>query len=142
MSKFAMVGGVSLLGCIYGYKYVTDETMKSSSLVQQSLFNLSNQEWSGRAPVKIVSSIRGHMNQYKGNADINFDVKDANESNSKSFTRQYTDRYRCSSRICQGPSPRAELGDRQLQCATIIVHKRAKINGFIYSASQILDMYF
>jgi hypothetical protein len=77
MSKaFFLSGGVALVGCVVGYNYVTDEVMKSSSLVQQTIFslNFAAAQGTGPGPVKISSSVRGNMNQFKGHANITFDV--------------------------------------------------------------------
>lgn len=62
-----------------GYMYITDEIDKSSSIVKQSLFNINASEIHDanlKLPVSISSGIRGKMNQFKGIANIEFDVID------------------------------------------------------------------
>jgi hypothetical protein len=58
-----------------GYLFLVDEIDRSSSLVQQTLFTLENNDLSSVAfgsPLKISSGITGRMNQYKGAANISF----------------------------------------------------------------------
>lgn len=57
------------------YALLTDQINKSSSLVQQTVFSLENNEVSSRLfgqPIEVCSRIKGEMNQYKGNANISF----------------------------------------------------------------------
>ena len=80
-----MVGG-AVGSWIAAYCYFANELDKSSSLVTQTMFNINNNIENFKEispPVKLNSSIRGKMNQFKGFAAINFDVCD--ENNSKSF---------------------------------------------------------
>lgn len=71
------------------YYFIVGEIDKSSSLVKQTIFNINaNQENHVKTveyPVKITSSIRGKMNQFKGLADIEFDVVDKLNSNNGNF---------------------------------------------------------
>lgn len=87
LSKKAAVGVTAALGSwIAAYCYIADEIDKSSSIVNQSLFNINISDIQMNElslPVKIASGVRGKMNQFKGHADINFDVVDKN--NSKKF---------------------------------------------------------
>lgn len=59
------------------YMFITDKIDRSSSIVNQSLFNINRFEENQitlNLPVNISSSIRGKMNQFYGHADIEFDV--------------------------------------------------------------------
>ena len=59
------------------YLFIADKIDRSSSIVNQSLFNININEENRNfvnQPVKLSSSIRGKMNQFYGHADIEFDV--------------------------------------------------------------------
>src|SRR5690606_25289633 len=60
---------------LLGYKYMTNEVTKSSSLIKQTLFNLESNsrivELLGRN-LEIASSVEGPVNQFKGAANIEF----------------------------------------------------------------------
>ncbi len=80
---FAVVGG-AIGSWAAAYWYFANSLDKSSSLVIQTLFNINNnsdQVKEIRSPVMLQSSIRGRMNQFKGFADVNFDVCDSDNSN-------------------------------------------------------------
>lgn len=85
ISKKAALGATAAVGSwIAAYCFIADEIDKSSSIVNQSLFNINISNITTQnlsLPVKISSGIRGKMNQFKGHAEINFDVLD--KSNSK-----------------------------------------------------------
>lgn len=81
--KIAVVGG-AVGSWIAAYWYFANDLEKSSSLVTQTLFNINNNANNFKeinSPVTLTSSIRGKMNQYKGYAAINFDVRDKVQSN-------------------------------------------------------------
>lgn len=86
ISKRGAVGVSAAVGSwLAAYYLIVNEIDKSSSLVNQSLFNINindNYSKSLSFPVQIASSVRGEMNQFKGLAEINFDVID--KMNSKS----------------------------------------------------------
>ena len=80
ISKKGALGIATAIGSwAVAYRFIADEIDKSSSIVNQSLFNInmseSNQS-SLNLPVQIASGVRGEMNQFRGHADINFDVID------------------------------------------------------------------
>lgn len=82
--KTLAITGAAIASWAGAYYYFAQDLDKSSSIVTQTLFNLGNQNQSAKLfdlPVKVDSSIRGKMNQFKGFADINFDVADKNGSN-------------------------------------------------------------
>lgn len=59
----------------FGYLFLIDEIDRSSSLVQQTLYTLENNDTSSSTfgpPIKVTSGIAGNMNQYKGVANISF----------------------------------------------------------------------
>lgn len=80
ISAKGVVGVSAAVGSwIAAYYFIINEIDKSSSLVNQSLFNINfNQKYDEimKSPVQIASGIRGEMNQFKGLAEINFDVVD------------------------------------------------------------------
>lgn len=80
ISKKGAVGVVAAVGSwLAAYWFIADEIDKSSSIVNQSIFNINineNAEKNMKLPVKIASGVRGRMNQFKGFAEINFDVVD------------------------------------------------------------------
>lgn len=86
ISKRGAVGVSAAVGSwIAAYYLIVNEIDKSSSLVNQSLFNINvndNYAKSLSFPVQIASSVRGEMNQFKGLAEINFDVIDKMDSTS------------------------------------------------------------
>ena len=86
ISKRGAVGVSAAVGSwIAAYYLIVNEIDKSSSLVNQSLFNINfndNYAKSLSFPVQIASSVRGEMNQFKGLAEINFDVMDKMDSTS------------------------------------------------------------
>lgn len=80
ISAKGVVGVSAAVGSwIAAYYLIISEIDKSSSLVNQSLFNINfNEKYDEimKSPVQIASGIRGKMNQFKGLAEINFDVVD------------------------------------------------------------------
>lgn len=87
IKTFAVVGG-AVGSWAAAYWYFANSLDKSSSLVTQTLFNINNNAEKFeqiRSPIKLSSSIRGKMNQFKGHADINFDVSDLENSNYSIF---------------------------------------------------------
>ena len=62
------------------YKYFINKVEKSSSIVQQTLFNLNSSKISS-SPFKIISNVSGQMNQFKGFANIGFEVQNALDRN-------------------------------------------------------------
>ena len=79
-SKKGAVGVVFATGSwLAAYWFITEEIDKSSSIVNQTIFNLNINEIASKdliLPVKVASGVRGKMNQFKGFANINFDVVD------------------------------------------------------------------
>lgn len=64
---------------VAAYSFIADEIDKSSSIVNQSLINININDIAAQnisLPVKISSGVRGKMNQFKGHAEIEFDVLD------------------------------------------------------------------
>lgn len=60
------------------YSYLTDKVTRSSSLIQQTIFNLETNERSRDVlgtGIKVISPIKGDMNQYKGVADLQFECE-------------------------------------------------------------------
>lgn len=84
ISKKGAAGIAAAVGSwLVAYLFVKDEINKSSSIVNQTIFNININETAEKElklPVKIASSVRGKMNQFKGFANINFDVVDKNDS--------------------------------------------------------------
>ena len=80
ISKRGVVGVSAAVGSwLVAYYFIANEIDKSSSLVNQSLFNININENYPKilsCPVQIASGVRGKMNQFKGLAEINFDVID------------------------------------------------------------------
>lgn len=59
----------------FGYLFLVDEIDRSSSLVQQTIYTLENNDISSNAfgsPLNVSQGISGKMNQYKGTANISF----------------------------------------------------------------------
>lgn len=89
-AKTVVYAGAAIASWAGAYYYFAQNLDKSSSIVTQTLFNLGNQQESAKLfnlPVKVDSSIRGKMNQFKGFADINFDVSDKSGSNHRIIIR-------------------------------------------------------
>ena len=85
-TKGAVGVSAAIATWVASYYFIVNEIDKSSSLVNQSLFNINiseKYEKTLNCPVEITSVIRGKMNQFKGLAEINFDVVD--KFNSKLF---------------------------------------------------------
>jgi hypothetical protein len=84
ISKKGVVGVSAAVGSwMLAYYFISNEIDKSSSIVNQSLFNINiseNQHPELILPVIIASGIRGKMNQFKGHAGISFDVVDKDKS--------------------------------------------------------------
>jgi hypothetical protein len=84
ISKKGAAGIAAAVGSwLAAYLFVKDEINKSSSIVNQTIFNININETAEKElklPVKIASGVRGKMNQFKGYANINFDVVDKNDS--------------------------------------------------------------
>lgn len=80
ISKKGAAGVTAAVGSwIIAYWFIAEEIDKSSSIVNQSIFNINinqNVEEELKLPVKVASGVRGKMNQFKGLAEINFDVVD------------------------------------------------------------------
>lgn len=85
ISKKGAAGVTAAVGSwLVAYWFIADEIDKSSSIVNQSIFNINineNAENELKLPVKVASGVRGKMNQFKGIAEINFDVMDKIGSN-------------------------------------------------------------
>lgn len=85
ISKKGAAGVTAAVGSwLAAYWFIADEIDKSSSIVNQSIFNINIDENAGKdlkLPVKVASGVRGRMNQFKGFAEINFDVVDKTGSN-------------------------------------------------------------
>lgn len=91
VSKNVLYGsaGAAVGTWLLAYYFVSNEIDKSSSIVRQTLFNINaTNEFKNdiALPVKTSSNIRGKMNQFKGLANIDFDVTDdKNGNNSYNF---------------------------------------------------------
>ena len=85
ISKKGAAGVTAAVGSwLVAYYFIAEEIDKSSSIVNQSIFNINineNVEKELKLPVKVASGVRGKMNQFKGFAEINFDVVDKTGSN-------------------------------------------------------------
>lgn len=84
ISRTGALGVTAAIGSwLAAYYFITNEIDKSSSIVNQSIFNINYCEAKHSElilPVTVASSIRGKMNQFKGFAEINFDVVDKDKS--------------------------------------------------------------
>jgi hypothetical protein len=118
IKTFAVVGG-AVGSWVAAYWYFADSLDKSSSLVTQTMFNINNNtdEFEQiRSPVKLNSSIRGKMNQFKGFADINFHISDSENSNTQIYNTQGgLIVFREIFSRCKGTSARSKLEDRQFE---------------------------
>ena len=76
-AKYVLFGGLGL-GIWYGaYHCLTDSIDRSCSLVRQTLFNIkcrSDLSTVLGTSVVVVSPVRGKINQWKGHADVEFDI--------------------------------------------------------------------
>lgn len=85
ITKKGAAGVTAAVGSwIVAYWFIAEEIDKSSSIINQSIFNINineNVENELKIPVKMASGVRGKMNQFKGFAEINFDVVDKIGSN-------------------------------------------------------------
>lgn len=85
ISKRGVAGITAAAGSwLLAYCFIASEIDKSSSIVNQTIFNINvneSAEKEVKLPVKVASGVRGKMNQFKGFAEINFDVVDKNGSN-------------------------------------------------------------
>lgn len=75
----AAVSGAALSWAA-AYFFAANAMNNSSSIVRQTLFNINVCTDNGNGivvPVTLSSRIRGKMNQFKGHADIDFDVCDS-----------------------------------------------------------------
>jgi hypothetical protein len=85
ISKKGAAGVAAAVGSwLAAYWIIAEEIDKSSSIVNQSIFNININENAREdviLPIKIASGVRGKMNQFKGFAEINFDVVDKTGSN-------------------------------------------------------------
>ena len=65
----------SLASWAISYRLITDNVTESSSLIQQTLFNMKSNSLAQRLlgnDIEISSRISGQLNQIKGTADVQF----------------------------------------------------------------------
>jgi len=75
-SRIALASAGAIGTWALSYVYLTDYIKRSSSLIQQTLFNLESSPQAvsllGPHPFRIASPVEGELNQVKGVANLSF----------------------------------------------------------------------